>query len=123
MHDLVIYFAFAFPTDEETAELLARVGHEWHNRGSNILKVKELQTFDSKKILCLFNIFTTTPKKTVFNLFCEILSNAQAMVQEYEPMDFVFDLNDLPPNSFILAIELRLQVPKLIVKNHLILTN
>ncbi len=35
------------------------------------------------------------------------------MAQEYEPMDFIFDSNDLPPNSSLLAIELCLQVPKL----------
>jgi hypothetical protein len=30
--------SFAFATDEEPEELLARVSHEWHNRGSNILR-------------------------------------------------------------------------------------
>jgi hypothetical protein len=76
------------------------------------LKVKELQKFESKTIFCLFNVFTTTPKKMVQNKFCDILSKAQAMAQEHEPMDFVFDSNDLPPNSSRLAIELCLQVPK-----------
>jgi hypothetical protein len=32
-------------TDEKPEEILARVSHEWHNLGGNILKVKELQTF------------------------------------------------------------------------------
>jgi hypothetical protein len=68
---------------------------------------------ESETILCFFNIFTTTPKKMVLNEFCDILSKAHAMAQEYEPMDFVFDSNDLPPNSSLPAIKLCLQVPKL----------
>jgi hypothetical protein len=39
------------------------------------------------------------------------------MAQEYEPMDFVFDSNALPPNSSHLAIDLHLQVPKLLGKD------
>ncbi len=35
------------------------------------------------------------------------------MAQEYEPVDFIFDSNDLPPNSSLATIELCLQVPKL----------
>ncbi len=35
------------------------------------------------------------------------------MAQKYEPMDFVFDSNDLPPNSSLPAIKLCLQNPKL----------
>jgi hypothetical protein len=31
VQDPIIYFAFAFATDEEPEELLARVDHEWHN--------------------------------------------------------------------------------------------
>jgi hypothetical protein len=42
VHGPIIYFAFAFATDEEPGELLARVSYTWHNRGGNILKVKEL---------------------------------------------------------------------------------
>ncbi len=61
----VIYFSFAFTTNEDPKDLLARVCHEWHHRGGNVLKVKDHQTFKSKSILCLFNIFTYTPKKTV----------------------------------------------------------
>ncbi len=98
MQDPVIYFAFALATDEEPEELWARVSHEWHNHGDNVLKVKELQTFESETILCLFNVFISTPKKMVLNEFCDILSKAQGMTQEYEPIDFVFDSNDLPPN-------------------------
>jgi hypothetical protein len=117
VHDPIIYFAFAFATDEESEDLLAGVGHKWHNCGSNILKVKELQTFESKTILCLFNIFTNTPKKMVLHEFCEILSKAQAMAQKYEPMDFVVDFNDLPPNSFPPAIKFCQQVPKLPIQD------
>ncbi len=40
-------------------------------------------------------------------------AKAQAIAHEYEPMDFIFDSNDLPPNNSLPAIELHLQVPKL----------
>jgi hypothetical protein len=90
VQDPIIYFAFVFVTDEEPEELLARVGHEWYNRSGNMLKVKELQVFESETILCLFNVFSTTPKKMVPNEFCHVLSKVQAMAQEYEPMDFIF---------------------------------
>jgi hypothetical protein len=74
------------------------------------LIVKELQTFESKTILCLLNIFTIAP---ILNESCEILFKAQAMAQEDESIDFVFDLIDLPPKSSLPAIELCLQVSKL----------
>ncbi len=112
MQDPVIYFAFTFAADEEPEELLARVSHEWHSRGSDILKVKELKMFESETILCLFNVFTSTPKKMVLNELCDILSKSQAMAQEHEPMDFVFDSNDLSPYSSLPAIKLCLQLPK-----------
>ncbi len=48
VQDHVIYFAFAFATDKEPDELLARVSHEWHNYNGNILKAKEPQMFESK---------------------------------------------------------------------------
>ncbi len=97
MQDHVIYFAFAFATDKEPEELLVRVSHEWHNYGGNILKANELQIFESKTVFCLLNVFISTPKQMVLNELCDILSKAQAMAQEYEPIDFVFDSNDLHP--------------------------
>ncbi len=71
-----IYFSFAFAWDEEPEDLLAQASHEWHQQGSNMLKIKELQTFESKKTLCLFNMFTSVPKKTVLQEFCKILYKA-----------------------------------------------
>ena len=44
-----IYFAFAFATNEDPANLLACVSHEWHCRGVILLKFKELQTFEVKQ--------------------------------------------------------------------------
>jgi hypothetical protein len=109
----VIYFTFTFVTNEDPEDLLVRVSHKWHRRGGIVLKVKDLQTFKSKTILCLFNIFTSTPKKTVLHEFKEILSKAQQMAQEFDSLDYMFDLNDLPTHSTLLAIELRLVNPKL----------
>ncbi len=76
VQDPIIYFAFAFATYVESEELLTRVGHDWHNRSGDILKVKGLQAFESKTILCFFHVFTTTPKNMVLSEFCDILSKA-----------------------------------------------
>jgi hypothetical protein len=103
----------ATATDEEPKDLLARVCHEWHRQGGNMLKVKELQTFESKTILCLFNVFTSTPKKYVLREFREILTAAQEMAQEMDPSEFFWDPLDLPSNSSIPALELHLINPKL----------
>ncbi len=84
----VIYFSMAIATNEEPDDLLARVCHEWHCWGGNMLKVKELQSFDSKTILCLFNVFTSTPKKNVLHEFCKVLTAAQEMAQEMDPSEF-----------------------------------
>jgi hypothetical protein len=103
----IIYFAFAFTTDEESEDLLAHVSHEWHRRGGILLKIKELQTFKSKTILCIFNIFTSTPKKTILYEFQEILEKTMKEAQEHDSTDFLFDFNDLPANSSLPVIELR----------------
>jgi hypothetical protein len=109
----IIYFAFAFATDKEPEDLHARVSHEWHRHGGILLKIKELQTFKSKTILCIFNIFTSTRKKTVLYEFQEILEKAMKEAQKHDSTDFLFDFNDLPANSSLPAIELCLQNPKL----------
>ena len=43
LRDPTIYFSFAVAADEDPEELIARVSHEWHCRGGNLLKVKELR--------------------------------------------------------------------------------
>jgi hypothetical protein len=78
-----------------------------------MLKVKELQSFKSKTILCLFNVFTSTPKKNVLREFCEILMAAQEIAQEMDPSEFCCDPLNLPSNSSIPALELCLINPKL----------
>ena len=114
LRDPTIYFSFAVATDEDPEELIARVSHEWHRRGGNLLKVKELQTFESETILCLFNVFTSTPKKTILFEFQEILEEALVMASELEPAEFHFDLSDRPSTnkSNLPAIELRQMNPK-----------
>ncbi len=109
----IIYFAFAFTTDKEPEDLLARVSHKWHRRGGILLKIKELQTFESETILCIFNVFTSPLKKTILYEFQEILEKAMKEAQEHDSTDFLFDSNDLPANSSLPAIELHLQNPKL----------
>jgi hypothetical protein len=52
LRNLVIYFSMAIATDEEPEDLLARICHEWCCQGGNMFKVKELQSFESKTVLC-----------------------------------------------------------------------
>ncbi len=49
VQDPVIYFAFPFVTDEQPEELLTIVSHEWHNRSSNILKLKSSKRLKAKQ--------------------------------------------------------------------------
>jgi hypothetical protein len=108
----IIYFSMAFATDVEPEDLLVRISHEWHRRGGIMLKVKDLQSFDGETILCLFNVFTGTNKKTVLEELCEILSKAQALAQDNDPTDFFWDPADLPRHSDLPALELKLMNPK-----------
>jgi hypothetical protein len=109
----IIYFSMAIATDKEPEDLLAQISHKWHWHGGITLKVKDLQSFESKMILCLFNIFTATNKKTVLEELCEVLSKAQELAQDIEPTNFLWDAADLlPRNSSLPALELCLMNPK-----------
>lgn len=115
LRDPTIYFSFAIASDDDPAELLSRVSHEWHRRGGNLLKIKELQTFESETILCLFNVFTATPKNTILYEIQGILGQALDMMNEEEDenaAEIHFDINDLAPKSNLPAIELRQMNPK-----------
>jgi hypothetical protein len=113
LRDPTVSFTFAFATDEDPEDLLYRVSHEWHRRGGSLLKLKELQTFESKTILCLFNVFTLTPKKTILSGLQDILTQALELAEENEAAEFHFDIMELPRHSKLPAIELRQQNPKL----------
>ncbi len=108
----IIYFSMAIATNKEPEDLLARISHEWHWHGGIILKVKDLQSFESETILCLFNVFTTTNKKTVLTELCELLSKAQELAQDIDPTKFFWAAADLPRNSTLPALELCLMNPK-----------
>ncbi len=79
----------AIATDEEPEDLLAWISHEWHWHGGIMLKVKDLKSFESEMILCLFNIFTATNKKTGLEELCEVLSKAQELAQDIKPTNFL----------------------------------
>jgi hypothetical protein len=76
------------------------------------LRVKELQSFESETILCLFNVFTATNKKTVLAELCQILSKAQELAQDIDATEFFWDAEELPKHSTLPAPELRLMNPK-----------
>ena len=40
-----IYLSVVIASDKEPEELIVRICHEWHRRGVNLLKIKELQSF------------------------------------------------------------------------------
>ena len=81
--------------------------------GQCLLKIKELQTFESETILCLFNVLTANPKKMILYELQDILTKALELVEENEAADFHFDVANLPKNSRIPVIELRQLNPKL----------
>jgi hypothetical protein len=112
LRNSIIYFSMAITTGKEPEDLLARVSHESHWHGGIMLKVKDLQSFESETILCLFNVFTATNKKTVLAELCEVLSKAQELVQNIEPTEFFWDAADLPRNSTLPMLELCLMNPK-----------
>jgi hypothetical protein len=108
-----VYFSFAIATEEEPTEILEAINQEWFKQGGRYLRVKELQSFDSVTIITLFNVSIQVPKKCLLEEYKMILMEAQTLAQNMQVDDFIFDPNDLPDNSTIPAIELRLQVPKL----------
>ena len=111
--DPIIYFSLAIATDREPEDLLARIIHEWQRWGGILLRIKELQSFESDTILAFYNIFTATPKKYILQEFRTILQEAQETAQELDPTEFFWPMADLPNNSTLPALEIRLQNPKL----------
>ena len=111
--DPIIYFALAIATDTDPGDLLSRISHEWQRRGGILLRIKELQSFESDTILAFYNIFTATPKKYILQEFRTILQEAQETAQELDPTEFFWPMADLPNNSTLPALEIRLQNPKL----------
>ena len=100
-------------TDKEPEDVLSRIIHEWQRRGGILLRIKELQSFDSDTILAFYNIFTATPKKYILQEFRAILLEAQATAQEVDSTEFFWPMEDLSNNSTLPALELCLQNPKL----------
>jgi hypothetical protein len=75
-------------TDKDPKNLLLQIIHEWQRCGGILLRVKELQSFESDTILAFYNFFTTTPKKYLLQEFRAILREAQSMAQDVELTDF-----------------------------------
>jgi hypothetical protein len=71
--DPIVYFTMAVASDEDPAEIMDRIRQEWGRMGGKMLKVKDLQSFDSETIISLFNICTQIPKKLILEEFKSIL--------------------------------------------------
>ncbi len=108
-----VYFSMAIAMDKEPAEVLERINQEWFKQGGQYLRVKELQTFDSKTILTLFNLSIQVPKKCLLEEYKVILTDAQKLAKEMQIDNSKWDANDWPENGSFPELELRLQVPKL----------
>jgi hypothetical protein len=107
-----IYFLMGIAMDEVLEDLIARIIHKWHCRGGLSLRVKELQSFESEMILCLFNVLTATNKKTILSELNQILAKAQEHAQEINATEFFWDPRNLPKHSILSALELCLLNPK-----------
>jgi hypothetical protein len=86
--DPIVYFTLAIATDVDPKELLARIIHEWQHCGGILLRIKELQSFESKTVLTLFSICTAVPKKLILDKFHTILAQAQSFAQEDDYSEF-----------------------------------
>ena len=75
--DPIVYFTMAVASDKDPAEIMDRIRQEWGRMGGKMLKVKDLQSFDSETIISLFNICTQIPKKLILEEFKSILYAAQ----------------------------------------------
>ena len=111
--DPAICFTIAIATDTNTEELILRVVHEWHRMGEVRLQIKELQTFESKTILLLLNIFTAPNKKILIAELHGILTAAQSQIQGQDPTKIWWGLEDTVTNSSFPPLKLCLQNPKL----------
>ena len=60
----IIYLLMAIATNEDSKDLIACICHKWHRSGGNLLRIKELQLFESKTICCLFNFSRPYPRIT-----------------------------------------------------------
>ena len=105
-------FSLAMATGNDAEDLHLRIIHEWQRRGGILLRVKEIQSFESDTILAFYNILESTPKKYLLHEFRTILQEAQTMSQEIKPTNFSWAMEDLPSNITLPAMELCVQNPK-----------
>jgi hypothetical protein len=78
-----------------------------------VISSKELQSFKSERVLSLFNICTAVPKKIILDKSLTILAQAQSFAQKGDFTKFYWDVEDLPTDSTLPAMVIRLQNPKL----------
>jgi hypothetical protein len=111
--DLIVYFSFVIATDEDPGELLARIIHEWQHCSGILLRIKELQSFESETVLPLFSICTAVPRKFILDKFLTILVQAQSFAQEVDFTKFNWDVEDQLMDSNLPTMVICLQNPKL----------
>jgi len=110
LKDPVVYFTFAIATDVLPQNLINGIETEWETHGGGKLQVKDLQTQESKVVLALYYIYTSTPYNIILKTIQMILRDASS-TREHERMTLEGDdsYNPLPvPN-----VSIRAQVPRL----------
>jgi hypothetical protein len=111
--DPLVYFTMAIATDEDPGEVVERIRQEWGRIGGKLLRIKELQSFDSESIFGIYSVSTQIPKHLLLKDLTAILCEAQAIAKKENITDLQFDPWDLPRNSTIPPLDLRLSVPKI----------
>jgi hypothetical protein len=60
--DPLVYFTMAIATDEDPGKVVERIRQEWGRIGGKLLRIKELQSFDSESIFGIYSVSTQIPK-------------------------------------------------------------
>jgi hypothetical protein len=105
--DPVVYFSMAIAMDVPPKQVMELISFKWNKSGGRRIIIKELQSFDSKIILALFNMYTGTNKKMIMAELRSILYQAIQQIRDGDKDDPLATIQKLPP------MDLRLQVPKL----------
>ncbi len=118
--DPTVYFSMIVSTEVRPQELTDCVTHEWARSGGNRLKIKDLQTIESKTVVTFFCVSTMTPKAVLLAELRTILLQAQQRASE-EALDtstFNFTLDkgievgkSLPPMNLRMQVALLKGVP------------
>ncbi len=103
-------------SEVEPREIINRVTYDWERLNGTCLQVKDLQLVDSKTVVSIFKVSTTTKKEVIHTELKRIFLNAQAKASvkymDQETFDFSMDM-DVPVGKSLPAFNLKIQNTKL----------